>query len=295
MSEQHVVTEPVSDQPSTGSEPPRRLRSSAARPGLTFLLRPKWIGFHLLVFGAVALMIWLGFWQLDRLDARREFNDTVVERIEQPPVPAADLLAGVDGATDTTAVDVEDLEWRQVTASGTYLDDQVLWFNRSQNGVAGDNVLTALVTDDGTTLVVNRGFVALGVDVPPPPDGPVDVLARVRLPQERRTGELTDAADGPVTEVRRVDLDQLAAQLPGDVAPVYLDLIDARPEIAATDPLPVPPPTLDEGPHLSYAVQWFIFAGCVLIGWVLAVRRSISTNRRRAADAGVSADDTSSA
>lgn len=275
MSEQHVATEPVSDRPPAGS----------ARPGVTFLLRPKWIGFHLLVFGAVAVMIWLGLWQLDRLDARREFNDTVTERIEQPPVPAADLLTDVapdvDGDAAAPGARPEDIEWRQVTTTGTYIDDQVLWFNRSQNGVAGDNVLTALVTDDGTTVVVNRGFVALGVDVPPPPEGQVDVLARVRLPQERQTGELTDPDEGPVTEVRRVDLDQLAAQLPGEVAPVYLDLIDARPEIAATDPLPVPPPTLDEGPHLSYAIQWFIFAGCVLIGWVLAVRRSISTNRSR--------------
>jgi len=239
-----------------------------------FLLRPKWIAFHVLVFGAVILMISLGLWQLDRLDARREFNDVVSERIDQPPVPAAELLDGVDPTT------ADDLEWRQVTTVGTWVPDQVVWFNRSQNGIAGDNVLTALVTDDGSTIVVNRGFVPLGAEVPPAPGGRFDVLGRVRVPQERRTGELTDNAEGRVEEVRRVDLDQLAAQLPGEVAPVYLDLVDSRPEIASADPLPVPAPTLDEGPHLSYAIQWFIFAACVLIGWVLAVRRSLATRRR---------------
>jgi len=292
VSDQHGVTEPASGRPAPRTESPSpapRGGPDGARPGYGFLVRPKWIAFHLLVFGAVALMIWLGLWQLDRLDARREFNDIVTERIEEPPVPAADLLAdggaapGGDGTA--VAVDPEEVEWRQVTATGTYLADQVLWFNRSQNGVAGDNVLTALVTDDGTTLVVNRGFVALSADVPAPPDGRVDVLARVRLPQERRTGELTDDSDGPVAEVRRIDLDQLAAQLPGTVPPIYLDLIDSRPEIIAADPLPVPAPTLDDGPHLSYAVQWFIFAGCVLVGWVLALRRSITTNRQRLAGA----------
>jgi surfeit locus 1 family protein len=247
---------------------------------VSFLFRPKWIAFHLLVFGAIAAMIWLAFWQLRRLDERRSFNDRVTERIDQPPAPLGEVLAAAGD-------DPASIEWRQVIVRGTYLPDQVIWFNRSQDGVAGDNVLTALVTPDGesgtdTTVVVNRGFVVLGTEVPDAPTGDVELLARVRVPQERQRGELTDAADGaePLTEVRRVDLGQLAAQLPAPVAPVYLDLIDSRPELGPEDPLPVPPPTLDEGPHLSYAVQWFIFATCVLIGWVLAVRRSMRSRQR---------------
>ena len=244
---------------------------------LTFLLRPKWLAFHVLVFVSVALMVWLGFWQLRRLDARQEFNATVTERIDQPPVPF-DTLIG-DAITDPRSV-----EWRQVTVSGEYLADQILWFNRTQDGIAGDNVLTALVGGDGTTVVVNRGFIALGEPTPSAPTGSIDVLGRIRVPPGRQLGELTDSADGPLTEVRRVDLDLLDAQLPGELAPVYLDLIGSVPNVTPNDPVPVPPPTLDEGPHLSYAVQWFIFATAVLIGWVLAIRRSIATHRRKAAD-----------
>jgi len=240
-----------------------------------FLLRPKWIAFHLLVFAAIAAMIWLAFWQLRRLDERRAFNDVVTERIDQPPVPFEQLLP--------TAIDDPDaVEWRQVTVSGRYLDDQIVWFNRSQDGLAGDNVLSALV-DDYTTVVVNRGFVVLGAEVPAAPDGDVEVLGRIRVPSERQRGGLTDSTDGPVSEVRRVDLGLLGQQLPGEVAPVYLDLIGSVPNVAPGDPAPVPAPTLDEGPHLSYAVQWFIFATAVLIGWILAIRRSVAT-RRRAAD-----------
>jgi cytochrome oxidase assembly protein ShyY1 len=40
---------------------------------------------------------------------------------------------------------------------------------------------------------------------------------------------------------------------------------------------------LTDGPHLSYAVQWFIFALCAVVGWVLAVRRSIATHRKQLA------------
>ncbi len=240
-----------------------------------FLLRPKWIAFHLLVFGTVAGMVWLAFWQLDRLDQRRAFNHLVTEQIHQPAAPLDELLADAGDVP-------ESIEWRQAIVSGTYLADQVIWFNRSQDGMAGDNVLSALVTDDATTVVVNRGFVPLGADAPDPPAVETEILARVRVPQERRRGELTDAADDAeqVTEVRRIDLDQLAAQLPGEVVPIYLDLIDSIPAPGPDDPVPVPAPTLDEGPHLSYAAQWFIFATCVLIGWVLAVRRSIRSRRR---------------
>ena len=244
---------------------------------LSFLLRPKWIAFHLLVFGSIALMIWLAFWQLDRLDQRRAFNDLVTEQIDQPPAPLDQLIAEAGD-------DPESIEWRQTIVTGQYLPDQILWFNRSQDGVAGDNVLTAMVSEGGTTVVVNRGFVPLGDDVPPAPTVETELLARVRVPQERQRGELTDTstAGAAVTEVRRIDLGQLSAQLPGEVAPVYLDLIDAIPPLDPNDPVPVPAPTLDEGPHLSYAVQWFIFATCVLIGWVLAVRRSIRSRQRAA-------------
>jgi cytochrome oxidase assembly protein ShyY1 len=248
-----------------------------------FLLRPKWIAFHLLVFAAIAAMIWLAVWQLRRLDERRAFNDVVTERIDQPPVAFDELLPiAID--------DPEAVEWRQVVVSGTYLDDQIVWFNRSQDGLAGDNVLSALV-DDATTVVVNRGFIVLGTEVPAAPDGEVEVLGRLRVPSERQRGGLTDSTDGPVTEVRRVDLALLEQQLPGDVAPVYLDLIGSVPNVAPGDPAPVPAPTLDEGPHLSYAVQWFIFATAVLIGWILAIRRSLATRRRDAANRQVTVTD----
>jgi len=55
--------------------------------------------------------------------------------------------------------------------------------------------------------------------------------------------------------------------------------VDAVPAPGTGDPTPVLAPQLDEGPHLSYAVQWFIFATCVVVGWVLAVRRAILTRK----------------
>jgi surfeit locus 1 family protein len=237
-----------------------------------FLLRPKWIGFHLLVVAGIVVMVNLGFWQLRRLDQRRDFNARVEARGELPPVPLDEVLAS--GPPD-------EIEWRVVTATGRYLaDEQFVVVNRSQGGRAGDNVVTPMELDDGRILLVNRGFVTLNVAPPPPPDGDVDVTGRIRQSQERRTGQLSDPAEGDLTELQRLDIPRLEAQLPGDVVPVYVDLLTSQPPETPGLPEPVARPALGEGPHLSYAIQWFIFSVCVAIGWVLAVRRSIATRRR---------------
>lgn len=238
---------------------------------LWFLVRPKWIAFHLLVVSAVVLMINFGFWQLRRLDERQTFNEIVIERTQADPVDLVTLLA-------KDAFSPSEAEWSTVTAAGTYLPDQILLFNRSQDGVAGDNVLTPLALDNGTTVIINRGFVQLNTPPPAPPGTKVEIVGRVRQTQVRTKGGVTDAADGALTEVRRVDVAKIAPQLPGEVAPVYIDLISSEPAASPTDPAALRLPDLGEGNHLSYAFQWFIFSVCIAIGWVLAVRRSLSAH-----------------
>ena len=107
----------------------------------------------------------------------------------------------------------------------------------------------------------------------------VEIVGRVRPSQERRLGQLSDPAEGDLDIAQRVDIDRLSAQLSGEVVPIYVDLIESNPPEVGGLPEPVATPTLSEGNHLSYAVQWLIFAIAVAIGWVLAVRRSIRTRR----------------
>jgi surfeit locus 1 family protein len=245
----------------------------------SFLLRPKWLGFHLLVAAVVVLMINLGFWQLRRLDQRQEFNATVEARIDQPAAPLDDVLAEIEDRGSPS-----DVEWRPTTATGEYLpDEQIVVINRSQGGRAGDNVATPMRLADGRILIVNRGFVPLGLDVPAAPTGTVQIEGRVRPSQVRRTGQLSDPGDGDLDTVQRIDIPRLEAQLPGDVVPVYVDLTGSDPPEADGFPEPVARPELGEGPHLSYAVQWFIFSIAVAVGWVLAIRKSAATRRADAA------------
>ena len=231
-----------------------------------FLLTPRWIAFHLLVIAGIVLMVNLGFWQLRRLDERQAFNTEVTSRIDLPPAPLEDVLAGADP---------DDVEWRSVEASGTYLPDEELRVvNRSQGGIAGDMVVTPLQLADGRILLVERGFVPLTADVTAAPTGAVDIVGRLRPSQERRRGQLSDAATGELTEAQRIDIARLAPQLPGLPVPMYVELTSSDPPESGPYPQPVTAPELGEGPHLSYAVQWFIFSAAVAVGWVLAVRKS---------------------
>jgi cytochrome oxidase assembly protein ShyY1 len=235
-----------------------------------FLLRPKWLLFHLLVAVLVVVMVNLGIWQLHRLQDRKDFNAEVRERSEMPIAPFETVVTD-----DVRTVDDADLvEWRPVTLEGEYVaDEQVEIINRAQGGAAGLNVVTPLRLPDGLLVLVNRGFVADTDPVPAPPDGHVVVTGVVRATQKRGFGGLTDPSDGHLTELQRLDIARIAEQLPGTVAPVSVDLVSSDPP---TDnaPIPVPAPDLTEGPHLSYMIQWWIFSACAIVGWVLAVRRS---------------------
>jgi cytochrome oxidase assembly protein ShyY1 len=241
-----------------------------------FLFSPRWLAFHALCLAGVILMVNLGFWQLRRLDQRKEFNAEVEAVIDSEPVPIDDVVP--DAGTDPDGA-----EWTPVIATGTYLPTQIVVFNRSQEGQAGDNILTGLLLDDGDVVLVNRGFVAPpGTPPPSPPEGTVEVLGRVRLTQGDGSDPLNEAQTANGIEVRTVEVGRLANEFDQTVLPVYLDLVASDPPATPADPAPVPAPELSNGPHLSYAIQWFVFATCVAVGWVLAVRASI---RRHRADA----------
>lgn len=125
-------------------------------------MRPKWILFHLLCLTGIVAMLFLSLWQFDRMGERRDFNDEVRDRATMPLLDIAEL--------DSADVDPAALEWRSLGAKGVYLaDEQVTIANRSQNGRAGSNVVTPLRLEDGRTILVNRGFLALDDKAPAAP------------------------------------------------------------------------------------------------------------------------------
>ncbi len=241
-----------------------------------FLWRPRWVISHLLVVALVVAMVNLGLWQLRRLDERRDRNALIAGRSAAAPDDVADIVNAVDGGASDSA-------YRRATAAGTYVaEDEVLVANRSHGGLPGAWVLTPLRLDDGTALVVNRGFVGFGRDGslvgPDPPEGEVRVEGLLLESQTRGRYGPRDAADGRLTELARADIGRLQQQVGYDLFPVYLQLSSSKP--AQGDlPVPLDLPELGEGPHLGYAMQWFIFGSIAIVGYPLVLRR-VARQRR---------------
>lgn len=241
----------------------------------SFLLRRRWLVAHAFVLVTVPVCIRLGLWQLERLEERRAHNALVARRGTFSPQPLA--AVGDPGAA----------AYRRVEERGRYDPArEVILLGRSLNGRPGNHVLTPLVTAAGTALVVDRGWVPSETGRPPapgarPPEGPVRV-AGVLLPTEGRGPFARTAPPGAVTTLSRADVERLAAQLPYPVYPLYLRLEGQDPPQPGELPLPAPMPPLDEGPHLGYAVQWFLFGTIALVVYGANLRKEVRELRRQA-------------
>lgn len=230
-----------------------------------FARRPRWIAIHVLVLVVTGLFVVAGLWQLDRLDQRRERNALIEQRRSAPLVELGELLGSPS-----------EVEHRRVAATGAYdTSEEVLLSGRTLRGKPGSHVLTPLVVD-GRAVIVDRGWVPIGRETPPiqgaePPEGDVEVEG-VLLPSEggaftgERPAESLDA-------MSRIDVQRLAAQLPYPTYSVYLLLAAQRPP--QPDGLPEFPelPERSDGPHLYYAIQWFLFAVIAIVGYAAILRR----------------------
>ena len=215
-----------------------------------------------------AVFVRLGIWQLSRLAERRAHNRSALAAREAPAVPLDQPAAGQGYGT---------LENRRVTLTGRYDTIDVVLRGQTEKGVAGVRIVTPLMPLNGDTAVlIQRGFVpspdAMTVDLAPlREEGLVTVggIAFV-LPDSGVLGEPREL-NGQISW-RRVELKALRNRLPYPVAPL---LVQQPPDSALLKgPRRDEPPALDDGAHLSYAVQWFAFAiTAVTVGGIIGFRR----------------------
>ena len=229
-------------------------------PGVRRLLRPWWLLSHLAIGVLLVATVNLGFWQLRRLDERQARNALVEARADAPSVPLRELFAEMDPY---------ELVHRTVEVSGVFdAAREVFVVNRSQDGLSGVHVVTLLETSGGG-VAVDRGFVPRSVYVTgdpsawAPPGGEVVVAGRVRVAGTSRGGH--------GDEGERIDVIDLSDRWGEVLPPVY---VESGSGVGTGEiPFGLPAPPLDEGPHLGYAVQWFVFFTIGLIGYPLVLVR----------------------
>lgn len=227
----------------------------------------RWFAYAALTAAFGAACVGLGIWQLDRREETVAEISRVQANYDAAPV-ALDVLVPSPDSDDPEA------EWRPVLVEGTYaVADQVLVRNRSSNQGPGFEILTPLVTEDGTVFVVDRGWIDKDVTgpgpaaVPAPPGGTVLVTARLRTSERSIPGQ---SASGNL--VPTIELGALANRWGVPVySQFYGEMMSESPSADAGAPLAQP--STSEGNHLSYAFQWMAFAVLGIIALLWAVRR----------------------
>jgi cytochrome oxidase assembly protein ShyY1 len=222
---------------------------------------------------SVVVMANLSVWQWGRLNDRRATNAAIEQRATEPVV-------GVDDPS-VSGLDVEQLRYRKLTATGTYLPDtEVLVANQTLGGAPGWWVVTPLRTTSGLVVLVNRGWVPFSTVTPDgsfaafaPPSGEVSVSGLVQSGQTPVVGLADDARALPRLDVDLL-ADRLAAQGTTDVARYWLQLDEQQPPQPGSEPIALVLPPLDDGPHLNYTGQWAIFASLTAIVFLVLVVRT---------------------
>lgn len=234
------------------------------------------IVFVLLAVISAALFVRLGFWQLSRLSQRKALNALVTARLSEPLVDVTSLPA------DSASV------LRRARATGTpdYAHEVIL-AARSYEGSPGVYLFTPLhIAGRDTAVLVNRGWIYA-------PDGMTIDARRWRDPDTSFVGyadllpELSEPS--PTSGVlrrdqriaRRLDEGAVASLIPYPVSRVYLVATEQDTVVPVSQRVArLSPPPLDEGPHLSYAIQWFSFAVIALVGaGAVAIRKEQDVGR----------------
>ncbi len=232
---------------------------------------------------ALAVLLNLGFWQLDRLGWKETLIAQVKESVSNPPVPAP-------GPSSWPELETTD-DYRHVQVSGSFLDGAVFYYTALSKpagalGGPGLMVYAPFRTSDGWTVFVNRGFLPQGLDAGRraealvPPEGTVTLTGLLRLSEKPNWTTPEPDQNDRIWFAR--DTDAMAAFLGrsgSDLAPYSIDL-DAQ--LTPQSGLPQAGETIVrfKNDHLGYALTWFGIAA-TLIGVYLTWAAGVLWPRNR--------------
>ncbi len=233
------------------------------------LLTPRWLLAGLLAVALAVGMVFLGIWQLHRFELRSSINDRIDAHAGAAPVAATTVLRVGHPPLDRD-------EYTRVTLTGRYDPaHQILARARTVDGNVGYEIIVPVRLADGTAVLVDRGWLPPRPDdpeaaprIPAAPTGQVTVTGEVRMPESE--------PDKPVhregrVEVRRIDPAQLAATLPYPAYGGYVTATGQRPA-ASSQFVAIPIDHQNAAMNFSYILQWWLFSGTALVGFVLLVR-----------------------
>lgn len=208
----------------------------------------------------------LSWWQFDRREDRVAKIEMVSSNYDIPPVSLDQINWDFENGEPVN-------EWRQVSVSGNYLPDSaVIVRNRPLNGQPGFLQLVPLKLNDGKILMIERGWLAAGDPVTTPATNPIpdatarDLVVRLRLPEQDLKRESVKG------QLASLHIASLESELGPELITEYYGRLVSESSPMAENPRPMPKPSLNEGNHLSYALQWILFGVMAFMALIWAIR-----------------------
>ena len=236
--------------------------------GEAFPPRVRWM--PLFVAPAFCVLVGLGVWQLERLSWKNELLADIQARLSDDAVTLSDL-----GAAAVTS-----WNYRRVRATGKLLHEQsVTLLARTYKKQAGAHILTPLVLDDQRVILVDRGWVPQGYELPNvSAEYPVTIEGIIRTPQN--PGWFTPDNNPASGQWYWIDLATLSLETGVGLSPVIIEA-GLGPDPSA---LPIGGQTYINFPndHLQYALTWFGLATVLLVSFIVYYRRYLSARRGKA-------------
>jgi cytochrome oxidase assembly protein ShyY1 len=233
-----------------------------------FAFSRRWFGYLGLAVVFAAVCLALSQWQVARLTETHNANQLVDRNYHSTPVAIGAALPSLGSYSPGQ-------QWKQVTLTGTYLADaQLLVRNRPFNGQPGFEVLAPIMLSDGSVFVVDRGYVPIGNkqdrpdSIPAPEPGSVTVVVRLQASEPNLAGRSDTAG-----ELATIHLPDVAKLLGKPTYTGAYGLMVSENPAASTRPTALPEPALDEGLHISYAIQWVLFGIMAFFGLAYAIRQ----------------------
>lgn len=244
-----------------------------------FLLTPKWIAITVVCIFMLPAFQALSNWQWNRLEARQIVNMQIQEQINRDPVSIVELIITSNQVKSVAT----DSQWRTVELTGTWQqENQVLVRKKSLESDLGLWVVTPLKLNDGTIVMINRGWTPAAnsaLDSPvvaDVPGGTIEVLGRLREVLPRSKPAPTDLPTGQVDRIIPTEI----INGPETLSNAYVEMTASRPESKSSEIRTLPAPEVTEGAHRSYAVQWIFFEIMTVIGWIILVRVEVKEQRK---------------
>ncbi|WP_439123369.1 SURF1 family protein [Marivita sp.] len=205
-----------------------------------------------------AILVWLGTWQMQRLEWKREILTQIDSRIGGDPAP---LPATGDADPETD-------RYQPVLLNGTIEADELYVLVSRKRVGAGYLVISPFVTQDGRRILVDRGFIPVEDRDVDRSSGPKEINGNLHWPDDRTSSTPENDIAGNTWFAR--DVAVMAEEL--GTEPLLVIARNMSPPDPGVTPLPVDTSGIPND-HLQYAITWYSLAVVWLIGTIALVWR----------------------